>query len=357
MKPKSIKQLGLKNLYVEQNHGTIIVNNSYEEKYLRFRANYRNKPNIIPQEVSIHYKLKNKELILEVLFRSQKISIHTSHYPEKKDWNNKKQELEWTDPFYFSVQSIIPYIEDKIKKNKEFSLECIRKDFELMISEGGLNAIAKELFNFENKDNEIPNYDLFIKAFELFSNLKEGQYYTQVVGTVIHFYVNNIEYEMNTYQGKTIELLSFFENRSYEEIVCMTDENIWSDIYIDGGMLKEDFVPQMYFEWKEYWNKKFSEIYDSVGHINHLISMKEESWQQFQIFTTMPDTGDIIKLSHQFDEFVMYPVAVLAMLNVFNKDVCFSEYCEFEFENEEWESIRDVKDHDSPIFYVREYFT
>ena len=50
----------------------------------------------------------------------------------------------------------------------------------------------------------------------------------------------------------------------------------------------------------------------------------------------------------------IYPLTVVSMMNIFNTEVCYPEYCEYEFESGEWESIWiDDFDDKKPIFYVK----
>jgi hypothetical protein len=48
-------------------------------------------------------------------------------------------------------------------------------------------------------------------------------------------------------------------------------------------------------------------------------------------------------------------MAVITMMNIFNAEVCYEEYCEIEFfSSNEWESIcLDEDDEKSQIFFIR----
>jgi len=44
------------------------------------------------------------------------------------------------------------------------------------------------------------------------------------------------------------------------------------------------------------------------------------------------------------------------MLNIFNAETCYDEYCEHEFAMNEWESISpDDEDDNSQVFYIKPY--
>ena len=72
------------------------------------------------------------------------------------------------------------------------------------------------------------------------------------------------------------------------------------------------------------------------------------------------DAGDIIKLAWELDDSELYPLAVITMMNIFNPDACYQEYCELEFYNsDEWEDICVDEDEEgnlnSPILFIRPY--
>ena len=44
------------------------------------------------------------------------------------------------------------------------------------------------------------------------------------------------------------------------------------------------------------------------------------------------------------------------MLNIFDAETCYGEYCEYEFEKIEWESISlDEEDDNIPVLYIKQY--
>ena len=225
-----------------------------------------------------------------------------------------------------------------------------------MILTGGIQGIARQMFDLENSLQGVYKYDVFITAFELYTGLKKEQYTAQTVGEQIHFQAKGKKYEMNTWVGKIIELKWFIENRSYEEIYTMTDEFIWSEIYIDAGIEKAKFIPNMLREWETYWNTLYNNRNAEIGYTSHLDKMKDESYREFQAFIdTYNDAGDAIKLAREFNDMKLYPIAVITMMNIFNPEVCYDEYCELEFYQGDWDSVCiDEEDDNSPILYIRE---
>ena len=70
------------------------------------------------------------------------------------------------------------------------------------------------------------------------------------------------------------------------------------------------------------------------------------------------DSGDAIKLAWEIDDFTLYSLAVITMMQIFDAETCYQEYCEQEFYNgDEWESVSlgDDEDGDGPIFFIKPY--
>ncbi|MCD4746009.1 MAG: hypothetical protein K8R58_06895 [Bacteroidales bacterium] len=111
----------------------------------------------------------------------------------------------------------------------------------------------------------------------------------------------------------------------------------------------------MLSEWEEYWGQLYKRINKEIGSTKHLDKSKEKSWRQFQIFSEgYSDAGDIIKFAWALDDLTLYSIAVITMMNIFNAEICYNEYCEYEFENGVWESVCvNDKDNDIPIFYIK----
>lgn len=53
----------------------------------------------------------------------------------------------------------------------------------------------------------------------------------------------------------------------------------------------------------------------------------------------------------------LYCLCVITILEIFDADTCYSEYCESEFEqSEKWESIvLDDENYNGPYFYIKNY--
>jgi len=309
------------------------------------------------------YILKSETLHIVITDRKSKITVNLKYVPT--DWNENKKQLGWEDPYHFALDNFerylgAVYLDSKLEKPSE-KLQEIKDRIDEMLKVDGIIEIARRVFDWDNRDDEIPMYDEFVKAFEYYSKLSKQEYFAETVGSIILFKTKEEIYEMDSYEGKTATLKSFIENRSYDEIYTETNEGIWREIYIDAGIEKETFIPRLINEWDRYWDNKYERIKESVGKTGHLDKMKEKSWRNLEVFMQMyNDAGDIIKLAWELDDSELYPLAVITMMNIFDPDVCYEEYCEFEFYNSnEWESICVDKDEEgnfnSPILFIRPY--
>jgi hypothetical protein len=209
------------------------------------------------------------------------------------------------------------------------------------IINGNIENVQEFIFDHNNRDNDVPKYSDFLKAFELHSKLGRQQYEAQALDYIIHIKTKKGNFEISCYQSLTEYLKSYIEKYSYTEIYTETNEQIWSEIYIDAGIEKSRFIPIMQKELERYWRTLYESIKEEIGRTKHLDESKEESWRKFKTFIDLyDDSGNIIELAYDFDDMVLYPIAVISMMKIFNADVCYGEYCELEFDaGKEWESI------------------
>ena len=291
----------------------------------------------------------------------EKVTFSMGYTVKSKEWNSKKGEFKSDDIHSFTLVRLKQYLfkrYNELKNDKKTAVLTSLKDEILsQTGESGIEAIDGMLFDEMNKDTDIPKYNEFIYAFEKFSNLKREEYKVMVLDYQMHFHTRNDVYEMDTYEGKSKLLDYLIEKNSYDEILLLTDENIWEEIYIDGGIEKPVFLSAMLSEWENYWNKQFEEEGILTGKTNRLKELKEQSWRAFQVYLDCYDSEvNVIKLAYTIDSFILYPVAVLAMMNCFDRDCCYSEYCEAEFNDNTWQCIMpDDMEDDGPYFYIRTY--
>lgn len=290
---------------------------------------------------------------------TEEVTFSMGYTVAPKKWDSKKEELDIEDIHCYTLNSFKRYLvqryEELVKEGKGAVLTSIKDELLPLIEESGIEGIEEIIFDNENHKDDVPEYKEFIRAFEKFSGLKRNEYKVSTIDTSILFHTDDNIYEMDTYEGKTKLLRGFIENRSYEEIFTVTEPNIWSEIYLDGGISKGEFIPMMQKEWELYWEEKFKEIKEQIGKTDHLKPIKEASWKRFQVYMECyNDNADAIDSAFDIDMDVLYPLAVITMMNIFDADTCYTEYCEMEFS--EWDTIEiDEEDMESPIFHIRPY--
>jgi len=305
---------------------------------------------------------RKKNLYCRISDGTERTTFSLEHTIDPKKWNAKKEEEKDSDIYYYTLLDFKKYLANRYHElkaeGKENVLTILKNEATTFLDGSGIKGIARKMFDLENKQSGLPKYDNFLQAFEKHSNLKKDDYKAETVGEQIHFHINDRVYQMDTYEGKTAFLRSIIDGKSYDEIYTMTNEDIWSEIYVDAGIEKHIFLPKTLSEWENYWNKTYQEVKENIGRTEHLDKMKQESWRKFQVYMECYDSaGDAIKLAYELEDSVLYPLAVITMMQIFDAETCYQEYCELEFDSNEWESISfdDDEDWDSPVFYIRPY--
>jgi hypothetical protein len=304
---------------------------------------------------------RKKNLYCRISDGTERVTFSLEHTIDPKEWNAKKEEKESENIYYFTLSDFKKYLTRRYfqlnTEGKENILTILKNEASDFLDGSGIEGIARNMFNIINEKNGLPKYDEYLQAFEKYSNLKKGDYEVETVGKVIHFHTKDQVYEMNNYTGKTAELKSFIERRSYSEIYTQTSEGIWSDIYVDAGIEKHKFLPIMISEWETYWDTTYQRIKENIGKTDHLDKMKERSWREFQVYMECyGDSGNAIQLAYEIDDSDLFPIAVITMMNIFDAETCYGEYCELEFDSSgEWDSIFLNDDDDSSVFYIKPY--
>lgn len=296
---------------------------------------------------------------INLVYKKNTVVLDLFYQPKRKEWDKENSFLSWESQYYYSLIRFKKYIH-LLFETGEKSVKSFNKlvsEIKFIINDD-IENVQEFIFNYENKNNDVPKYTDFLKAFEFHSKLARKQYEAQALGNVIHIKTKKGELELSCYQSLTENLKSFIDNYSYDEIYTQTDEHIWSEIYLNAGIEKSMFIPAMHNEVERYWRTLYKRIKEEIGQTKHLDERKEESWRMFRTFIDLyNDSGSIIELAYNFDEMVLYPIAVITMMKIFDADVCYDEYCELEFDiGEKWESIYiDDEGCDAPIFYIRPY--
>ncbi|MGB3467751.1 MAG: hypothetical protein WBA74_20865 [Cyclobacteriaceae bacterium] len=287
----------------------------------------------------------NKELLL--LINNEKLEF--KYFPKSKDWDKENNYLDWGNSYYY----VLLNLPEKLSENKSNNIVELQR----IIDDEGIEGLITRLFDDENTKKGVPTYKQFHEIINHYFGKKIIKHYLQPVGPNIHVTHDKREYIVSTYLGLIDELNSYCGLDALDEIYTMTNKNHWSNIYLDAGIEKSKFIPELLSNWERYWDKKYERIMTQIGKTGHLDSIKEKSWRQFQMFAEgYNEVGDIIEFSYELNDYDLYPLVVYSMLQIFNKDVSFQEYCELEFEYGRWESIcLDSINYSTPVFYIKKY--
>ncbi|MGG7666042.1 Arm DNA-binding domain-containing protein [Dyadobacter sp. BHUBP1] len=305
---------------------------------------------------------RKKNLYCRISDGSERVTFSLGHSVDPDHWDSRKEEGPTEDPYYFTLLSFKKYLSQRFHELKaqgaENILDMLKIEAENFTGPSGIEGIARKMFDDQNKADDIPSYEEFLLAFEKHSGIPRGEYQPETVDNMVNFVTKEGDtFTIDTYQGLSARLKSFIDERSYDEIVTMTNENIWSQIYIDAGIQKHVFLPVLYREWEILWQEKYSEIKKKVGSTEHLDEMKARSWRELSVFMQCyNDAGDIIELAWEIDSDELYAISVITMLKIFNPESCYTEYCEHELESEDYTSIdiREDDENSTSIFYIKE---
>ncbi|MFJ1434952.1 DUF4365 domain-containing protein [Capnocytophaga canimorsus] len=307
------------------------------------------------EQLIISYSKTKSSIFIHVTYKNKTVVIDLFYQSKPKEWDCKTSFLNWESQYYYSLLDFEEYIRYLFNKNNNSYLffEKITTEIELIIN-GNFENVQEFIFDYQNKEKGIPQYSDFLKAFEQYKQLSRNQYEAQALGSIIHFKTKEEQFEISCYESLTDHLKSYIKNYSYDEIYTQTDQNIWSEIYIDAGIEKAIFIPVMQNELERYWQTLYKKIKKQIGKTKHLDDKKKQSWRMFKAFIDLYDNaGCIIELAYRFDEMVLYPIAVISMMKIFDENVCYSEYCELEF-NQNWEDIcLKEEDYNTPYFYIK----
>jgi hypothetical protein len=306
---------------------------------------------------------RKKNLYCRISDGAERVTFSMEYSIDAEKWNEKKGEVDFEDTHYFTLIQFKEYLTKRYyelkSEGKDDVLARLKEEALSFTQDAGINGVTEKMFDYFNGEQNLPKYKDFIQAFEKFSTLQEDDYKVETIGNVIHFHTKDRIYEMDTYEGLAVRLKGLIDKRAYDEIYTETDESIWSEIYIDGGIEKHVFLPEMLNEWKIYWDMLYEDARKTVGKIDQLDKMKQISWREFQVFMECYDGhGDAIKLAAEINQDELCPLAVITMMKIFDADTCYGEYCEYEFDKWESVSLNDDEDDDvgdSPMFFIRPY--
>jgi hypothetical protein len=307
---------------------------------------------------------RKKNLYCRISDKQERITLSLDYTVSPENWDPHTEMPGEEDMHYYTLRSFKDHLSRKYHElmlaSKGSVLNMLKNEADTLMAGEGLDGIAKTLFNQHGKVLGVPAYEEFVQAFEKYSGLKRSDFRIEPLGELIHFHTDDEVFEMDTYAGKCARLKAYVERNSYDEINVMTEESIWREIYGDTGIEKHKFLPVMLSQWEIYWSDLYVRIREEIGRTAHLDEMKAQSWRGVQVFMECYEgAGNIIELASDIDDMKLYPMAIITMLDIFDADVCYEEYCEYEFSGEEWESVilGDDEDdsYDGPFFYVKTY--
>lgn len=299
---------------------------------------------------------KNASLYIILEYKNEIISQDLFYKPKKGEWNKRESALSTESSHYYLTRNLKKHMESIFKETKSSRKSFLELESKIQtILNGDIRNAEEYLFDYGNKDNEIPKYKDFIRAFELHTGLNASQYKVNTYDHSIHFATEDGFFEVNCDEGLSAFLKQLIDGRRYEEILTMTDEQIWCDVYFEPGIEKYDFITTMQPELELYWKTKYEEIEEAVGCTEHLDKMKEKSWREFNSFIDLYNITSVIELAYSINAMELYPIAVITMLKIYNPEFCYEEYCEREFysKDNEWESVNLGGNDDSLHFYIR----
>lgn len=284
----------------------------------------------------------------------ERITFSMGYSVSPAHWDSVKEELDFDDIHHLTLYRFKQYLIDQYNKLESEGytdiLQHLKKDAVAIIEKDGIEGIDRKLFNENYQQYNIPNLDKFIAAFEKFSSLSRNEFKVEIIDSYIHCHTKDKKYEVNTYDSIIHELRSFLRRRSYDEI-AMTYSSIWNEVYIDGGILKSDFMPVMLSEWEIYWKNEILNSEDEEIK-NNVKKGMEASWRQFQVFMECyENTTTPILLAESLDSLTLYPLFILTMLRIFNEESCLLEYCEIYFSD--WEGIS-LDEEDEDTFWIKD---
>jgi len=110
----------------------------------------------------------------------------------------------------------------------------------------------------------------------------------------------------------------------------------------------------MFNKWENYWEMALE---DEKLDRNHIVNLRQKSWREFQVFmASYDDSVFMIDLAYQINEILLFPITLCSIVECFSSKQLLEEYCDREFDLEDWEPIalEDKEDKCNDIvFYIR----
>lgn len=308
--------------------------------------------------VTFYLNEKRKQNLYGRINNGNERSVFSLGYHVSEEmWDIKRNMLTWEDPHYYTLEKLKQFLEDKAielrAQGKDEIPTRLKVIIEDLTNKDGIDGISRYLFD-TNRAEGVPQYNTFVKAFEKFSKLKPNQYKAEPIDNKMRFHTDSAIFIVDTREGLTHEINNFIDRNLYDEL-SMTNLSAWNEVFMDAGEVlgrppvpKGVFYREMYSQWRQYWSHEYEETIARGLHTNNLKEEKEDSWKALQVLMACYDTSTTI--IHDAYELGMElgACAILSTLNIYNKEVCLDEYCDFNFEEWDCENIKD------DYFYITE---
>ncbi|MFT3822632.1 MAG: DUF4365 domain-containing protein [Chitinophagaceae bacterium] len=307
---------------------------------------------------------KNEEdgLCLALAVGKKHVVCKLDYEPEL--WEYDENTLSPHDKYYSSLiyfQSYLQYRYDTLKKEGQAGLlGFLKKEVEMLMKHDGIEGIVGFMFDVSNLDLDIPLYDEFVEAFERYIRRdREDFEFEEIKGHALVFHIGSIYCEIMSWQGRVNELKLYIKEKQYDAIYNLTHADVWSDVFNAKPVAREVFLAELRKQWESYWKSLYTRIKKETGSTDHLEDIKNRSLRQLQAFEKKyKDDAEAIELAWKLDDMILYPLVVIAMVQLNKAAECYKRYCEIEFyagRGRFWIPVSEM-DGKPPRFYVQEHF-
>lgn len=280
---------------------------------------------------------------------TERVSFPLGHTISPEDWNPAEKEEVRNEPYYFMLTNLNNYLTTKYLELKNVEpigvLDKLKTNVKTIVDTSGIENLTLALK--EPFSERVPDYTLFLNAFERHTALKKGDYQATYNGEAVDVQTHDgAVYTIDTYEGLTRRLDSFVLNRMYDNIRHITNEAIWSEVFAGINVEKQRLFPILRNEWELYWESQPAYSAES----------KAESWRSLQVFMAVYEaTNECITSAYEINEAVLFPLVVLSLLNIYTPAPFYTNYCHIEFSGEEWEGIvtDNNTDGDSTLYFIK----
>ncbi|MCX2485502.1 hypothetical protein [Pedobacter sp. MR2016-24] len=301
-----------------------------------------------PKNLDVSFTLKGDSGELVIILSDEEMmkTVNLNYRPDPEHWNDHKCELLWEDPYYFTINDISMGLKNSYAQRSSPDVNPIPQlagELSTQIEALGLSGIARRDFDLKNAPYHVPAYDQFIHAFKQFSGLSDGQFTATCLDAQLIIKAGEEVWEMDTYEGRAATLKNYVDQHSYDDIYTDTNEQIWSLMYHENEVDRQNLYPIVLREWRDYA--------DTLS-----AAKQDDSWKYLEQFLRKYDQADdLVLVAYEIDEFRIYPIVVVAMLQLCDTDNVYINYCAEEFfgGNDEWKPITDDQDQASPVFFIR----